>query len=116
MTSLRHELASLLVGYDVERFRREHDRAVSAVHELRVSFGAFIKTFGRTYDVPVDFPIGDAGRYPAIDTICSWCASKPADDCCEWGLALLTFDIASKFLDSLPLGAVKRARERLAER
>jgi len=74
--SLRHDLASLLVGYDVERFRREHDEALDLLSR--------VVTRGHGWSVWTPTFSATAG-----------------------------YDVIS-FLDSLPIGAVKRARERLA--
>lgn len=76
--SLRHQLASLLVGYDVERFRREHDEALVRLGDL-------------------------------IDT---------ADTVRGSEIIVIDFDAyhdAIRFLDTIPVGAVARARERLAK-
>ena len=78
MTSLRHQIASLLVGYDVERHRREHDEAIDLLSK--------VVTRGH-----------------------GWSAWTPSFS------VTAGYDVIS-FLDRLPLGAVKRARERLAER
>lgn len=82
MTSLRHELASLLVGYDVERFRREHDEALHCI-----DYGVRSLEIAKTSEAPAAFPLRLSAE--------------------------LVSKRLSQFLDSLPVGAVARARERL---
>jgi hypothetical protein len=116
--TLRYELASLLAGFDVARFREERDEAVVMLRDftvVREALGPDVVEVACGCDRCERAIFGATSEHEP-ETLCGGCACDPNACECAHRHAHTFLSRVGDFMCRLPIGAVDAARARLGKR